>query len=313
MQDIKCPDCKSKSFIKKGRRKRSYRVVQLYRCKVCGKTFTASTFQNKMYPARIVFDAINYYYLGHTLDETRKKINKQYKLKTGKTTIYSWLKTYKELTPISSVRKNFGYFDKILFTKQFEHENLDYEFMYHKYKLDVLVRKPFPNLTKYLLRFKKGCPDEFFEIGERCSQPKFSINIKSHKSSNLACKMALFAVNAKKNNRERHYLVEKFMIVNDKATIACEVPIWYWEKSIDSGVTGHIDILQVRRGNVFILDYKPGAAKDKKAAQQLYHYAVALSFRAKVPFEKIRCAWFDEDVYFEYSPSEADVKLIKAK
>ena len=125
--------------------------------------------------------------------------------------------------------------------------------------------------------------------------------------------MAAFAISARRNNRERHNLVEKFMLVNDTATIACEVPVWYWEKSIDSGITGHIDLLQVRGGNVVILDYKPGARADRKAAQQLYHYAVALSFRAKVDFENIRCAWFDENNYYEYDPSKASASLIKWK
>ena len=36
------------------------------------------------------------------------------------------------------------------------------------------------------------------------------------------------------------------MLINDKATIACEVPVWHWEKEIYKGVTGHIDMLQVR-------------------------------------------------------------------
>ena len=73
------------------------------------------------------------------------------------------------------------------------------------------------------------------------------------------------------------------MLINDTATVACELPVWYWEKSIDSGVTGHIDMVQIRGGNVVIMDYKPGANRDRKAAQQLYHYAVAISFRAKIP------------------------------
>jgi len=49
---------------------------------------------------------------------------------------------------------------------------------------------------------------------------------------------------------------------------------------------------------------------DGKATQQLYHYAVALSFRARVSLENIRCAWFDKDSYFEYNPTKAKVTLI---
>lgn len=311
MENLKCPECSSKYIIKKGMRKGNFGVAQLYRCKECGTTFADKTFKHRTYPARVVYSAINYYNLGHTLDETSKLLNQKFKVKTSKTTVHSWLKTFQDICPISPIRTNFSFYDKVLFTKKFEHENLDYEFMYHKYKLDVLVRKRFPGLATYITRFENGCPDEFFEIGERCSQPKFTTKIKSKRRVNLACKMAGFAVQSKRNNRERHDLVEKFMIINDRATIACEVPVWYWEKSIDSGITGHIDILQERNNHVYILDYKPGAIKDKKAPKQLYHYAVALSFRAKIPFEHIRCAWFDDKAYYEYSPSEADVRLIK--
>ncbi len=87
----------------------------------------------------------------------------------------------------------------------------------------------------------------------------------------------------------------------------------YREKNIDNGVTGHVDILQVRNDKVYILDFKPDTAKDKKAAGQLYHYALALSFRTRIPLKQFRCAWFDQDVYLEYDPTKADVKPIVAK
>ncbi|HMA83261.1 MAG TPA: hypothetical protein VKP59_03435, partial [Candidatus Thermoplasmatota archaeon] len=47
-------------------------------------------------------------------------------------------------------------------------------------------------------------------------------------------------------------------------TVAVEVPVWYWEKRVGDGVTGHIDLLQIRNDMVYILDYKPKAAKEKK-------------------------------------------------
>ena len=100
--------------------------------------------------------------------------------------------------------------------------------MYHKYKLDVLVKRSYPDLAEFIVRFEKGCPDVFFEIGERCSKPRFKTEIKAKRRVNLACKMASFAVKAAEDNRKRHDMVEQFMIINDKATIACEVPVWYW-------------------------------------------------------------------------------------
>jgi hypothetical protein len=200
----------------------------------------------------------------------------------------------------------------ILFSikKSFEHENLDYEFMYHSYKLDSTVREQFPGLYRYIKNFEKGCPDVFFEVGKRCSKPSFKIHIKARKTNNLACKIADFAVKAASKNWDRHKTVERFMLINDKATIACEIPVWYWDTKVDNGVTGHIDMIQVRNNTIYILDYKPDASKDKKAKDQLYHYALALSFRTKLSLENIRCAWFDKKFYYEYSPAKVDFKRI---
>ncbi len=313
VSNLKCINCKGENVVKKGKRQRNFGSVQTYYCKKCGRSFVDKTFQNRTYPIRIVFDALNFYNLGYSYDETCKIINKKFKIRIYKSTIYYWIKKYQNYIFISSFRNKFLDYDEVLFTKRFEHENLEYEFMYHKYKLDVFARRRFPFLADYIVRFEEGCPDVFFEIGKRCSQPMFKVDVKVVFKKNLACKLAGFAAQAAKDNRERHSLVEKLMVINDKATVACEVPVWYWEKSIDDGVTGHIDILQVRGGNVYILDYKPGASKDKKAVQQLYHYAVALSFRAKIPFNRIRCAWFDERSYYEFNLAEADATLVKWK
>jgi transposase-like protein len=313
MNEIVCPKCKSKNVIKKGIRKTRFGLVQIYQCKKCIRLFRNKSLPYITYHPRIIYQALNHYNLGFSLQKTSSLINKQFKVKTSKTTIHSWVKKYQSLCPIVSFRNQYKNSGDVVFKKSFKHENLPYEFIYHKYKLHRYAARRFPALVSYIRGFEQGCPDEFFEIGERCSQPKFKVDVKVKSQVNLACRMADFAVCAKRNNRDRHSLVENFMIINDTATIACELPVWYWEKSIDSGVTGHIDMVQIRGGNVVILDYKPGAKRDRKAAKQLYHYAVALSFRGKVPFERIRCAWFDESGYFEYSPKLASAKLITWK
>ena len=76
---------------------------------------------------------------------------------------------------------------------------------------------------------------------------------------------------------------------------------------MDVGVSGHIDILQIRQGKIFILDLKPGAFKEneEKVTSQLYLYALGLSFRTKIPLSMFRCAWFDENDYYEFSPANA--------
>lgn len=262
-----------------------------------------------MHSPQVIYHALNCYNLGCTFLDSSKQVNKRFKVKTSKSTVHFWVRKFQNFCPAASIRKNFTGYNDVLFTKRFEHENLDYLFMYHKYKLDALARGCFSGLANYINSFESGCPDVFFEVGERCSKPIFDVQVKTNRQVNLACKMAAFAINATRKNMERHKIVERFMIINDTATIACEVPVWYWDKKIDAGITGHIDMIQVRNNLVYIVDYKPNASKDKKAANQLYHYASALSYRANVPLESIRCAWFDEDSYFEYVPADTRVKL----
>jgi len=81
---------------------------------------------------------------------------------------------------------------------------------------------------------------------------------------NNACKLASLALKAARNNRERHSIVENFMLINDSSTIACEVPIWLWEKNLDIGISSHIDTLQVRNGLVYILELQVFELADKK-------------------------------------------------
>ena len=113
-----------------------------------------------------------------------------------------------------------------------------------------------------------------FEGGERCSQIKLDVTVKKSKGRNQACRLAGLALQAvdDNRNRKRHEVVEEFMLINDTATVACEIPIWMWEKKLDVGVSGHIDLLQIRRGRIYILDFKPKAAREneQKVASQLY-------------------------------------------
>ena len=93
--------------------------------------------------------------------------------------------------------------------------------------------------------------------------------------------------------------------------MVCEVPVWFWEKNLNAGICGHIDILQVRNGLIYILDFKSDAEKEdvQKVASQLFFYASGLSFRTGIPLNNFRCAWFDDKAYFEFEPSKANVRF----
>lgn len=75
-------------------------------------------------------------------------------------------------------------------------------------------------------------------------------------------------------------------------------------------ITGHIDILQIRNGSVHILDYKPArSAKRDKPVSQLTIYALALSRLTGLRLFDFKCAWFDENAYFEFFPLHVVYKL----
>jgi len=71
--------------------------------------------------------------------------------------------------------------------------------------------------------------------------------------------------------------------------------------SLPKLITGHIDILQIRNGQIHILDYKPKAAKEQPI-DQLTLYAMALSRLTGLRLFEFKCAWFDEQDYFEFYP-----------
>jgi ATP-dependent exoDNAse (exonuclease V) beta subunit len=166
-------------------------------------------------------------------------------------------------------------------------------------------------LIGYLKNLKNKWLDDIFNKSERCSQLFTIVKIKKEEKYNHACKLADLALKSSRTNKERHSVVEKFMLVNDSSTIACEVPVWFWEKSLNAGICGHIDLLQIRQDKIYILDFKPGASRenDDKVASQLYLYASGLSFRTSIPLKEFRCAWFDDMVYYEFNPAESNIRI----
>ena len=78
-------------------------------------------------------------------------------------------------------------------------------------------------------------------------------------------------------------------------------------------LTGHIDLVQIRNGQVYILDYKPGASKERPI-EQLTWYALALSRLTGLRLFEFTCAWFDEKDYYQFYPLHVVKKLqTKAK
>ena len=298
-----CPKCKGKNIIKYGRSNHN----QLYFCKICKKKITANPLKNKSYSPQVIINAISYYNLGNSLIDTTKKVNRRFKVKVSKSTVHTWIHEFSDICTYHKIRDKIGhqYPGNIIHEYKFQHSGLSYNFCYHIPKVDIISRK-FPSIVYYLHSMEKRCPSDIFKENSRCSQLNLDNNIQTKKRYNQACRLSDLALKACKNNKERHHIVGHFMLINDEATIACEIPVWFWEKNMNEGICGHIDLLQIRNGKIYVLDFKPNAKKEKqsKVISQLYLYAQGLSFRTKLPLDMFLCAWFDNESYFEFSPTQ---------
>jgi ATP-dependent exoDNAse (exonuclease V) beta subunit len=76
-------------------------------------------------------------------------------------------------------------------------------------------------------------------------------------------------------------------------------------------LTGHIDLVQIRNGQIHLLDYKPNAAKEKPV-EQLTWYALAMARLTGLRMYDFTCSWFDEKDFFQFYPLHV-VKKLKSK
>ena len=203
-----------------------------------------------------------------------------------------------------------------------------YDFKYHRTKTDLLLTSDPANQKLdprrgYLDSIPNACPHELFlKETPRASQAKNSFPVHdvriTERHDNVAVESARFALQSVAKNKLRHETLQEFMLVNDSATVAVEVPIilshddiHHYRTKLSFNVplplkrgdvyTGHIDVVQIRNGQVHILDYKPDAAHIKPI-EQLMIYALALARRSHLLLYHFRCAWFDDRNYYEFYP-----------
>jgi len=306
-KEIICPHCNGKTVIKYGR----YKNAQLYYCKECHKRFVEKGLKYKTYSPQVILAAVTEYNLGNTLEAAARSVNRRFKVKTSKSSVHAWVHQFADICTYAKLRAAVvkRYTGKPTYAFSFYHSGLTYTFQYHLPKLEVLCTR-YPALIQYLKTMHSAYPPHFFKDDERCSQLMIDVAITRHERYNQACKLAELAVQTCARAGERHAAVEQFMLINDSSTVACEIPVWFWDKQLDRGICGHIDMVQIRQGKVFVLDYKPAASQEKeeKVASQLYLYASGLSLRTKIPLRLFRCAWFDDTVYYEFEPAQSMVK-----
>ncbi len=334
-----CPYCSSKDFVKRGTRKKKLEVVQLYLCRNCKRTFTAQFVKGKHYPTKLIIDAISIYNLGYGLEETCRLIKQRYGVNPGASTLNGWYAEYAPLCRYSRLRP-FGIKmfkpEEVVEEITLAHRQL-YRYRFHRAKMALALQdfkhRHFGPLKSYLEAVFTETPHQYFQDGRRMSEikTKFSkAQMIVRAKKNYANQLAEFVLQAVKDNKQRHEALQKFMLANDSVTVATEVPVYIRgedighmenELNFDIGemgeyenkdgkvlLTGHIDLIQVRNGQIHILDFKPNAAKEKPI-EQLTWYALALSRLTGLRMFEFKCAWFDEKDYFEFYPLHVVKKI----
>ncbi len=100
-----------------------------------------------------------------------------------------------------------------------------------------------------------------FLSGPRCSSLDIDHNTETKEKDNLTPGLTQLAFNSQPKNTEKtpHETVEEFFLINDSSTVATELPVFIDPQEIsfnvDEPITGHIDLIQIRYDNLYILDY----------------------------------------------------------
>jgi len=302
-ENVKCSHCGSKNIVHKGKRKTLRFSNQIYLCKNCGRHFSLK--QGKFDPL-LILHAVSAYNSNKSLSETVDLISKRFRVSISRMTILRWVKLHggPYLRLRNRLSEKYPEVDTMI-SKQFVHSGLVYSYTLHLHKLKEFCK--YEGLAKYLMDIDSWI-DKYFSSGMRCSQMKPVSSVDVEGKKNFLCDAADLAISACSELKERHSLVQKHLLSNDSCTIATEIPVYMWDK--DRGaICGHIDVLQIRFGKIWVVDFKPGAkfVDKNKVSAQLYWYSRALSFRSKIPLSEFRCCWFDSEVCFEFNPCNVKI------
>jgi hypothetical protein len=176
----------------------------------------------------------------------------------------------------------------------------------------------FPSLRSFLEDMHENCPPEPFFSGPRSSSIHAGpLPIYDQPKTHTRCEHTMQGLQVNANRfRERHEQVQVYMLENDDCTVAMEVPLWinYQEAGVfqelmtpDQFLSGHVDVLSIEDGLIWIWDYKPNAHKERWTHIQLSAYALMLSHRTGISLKQIRCGYFDGQSCFTFTPRQAHI------
>jgi hypothetical protein len=326
----RCLYCASADIVRAGKRYKQHEILQRWYCNQCAVSFSPRIAgKGSTYPLKVILETLCYFYQGHTIGQSTDYIRRRFGLTTHPRTISRWIAEYRDLTAYARLRDKINVQvppHRLIRSTRLHHKQV-YMYRIHQGKLDHITNgrehQSFQPIADYLTDMAENCPHHLFQAstdtGNRASQGKAAFNLDAVEikaKRNQACRMAELVLQTVTINKRRHDEIQRFMLITDSVTVAVEVSIILTADDIahmqrqlgfeipietETTLTGHIDVLQIRNGKIHILDYKPGAAKEKPITQ-LMVYALALSRRTGLRLYDFVCAWFDEQHYYEFYP-----------
>ncbi len=329
----RCPYCKSNKTIRKGQRKRKFGTVQMFSCKQCSRVFTPGTVKGKVFPVAFILDALSLYDQGFTTAACVRLLKERHGLDVSASAIQIWINEFASVCTYGRLRDQIRrvYSPQQVIRRAKLYHRQVYEYALHRGKLDVLLAPKSEHahlapIRGYLESMLLECPHALFRNTDRASTNKAKLDLSQTMISakqNQATRLASLVLPTVNDNYKRHETLQNFFLLNDSVTVAVEVPIFFLPDDLrhmqerlgfkipltmSEAITGHIDFLQIRNGAVHILDYKPDAPTNKPI-QQLTIYALALSRLTGLRLYDFKCAWFNQDGYFEFFPLHVVHKL----
>jgi PD-(D/E)XK nuclease superfamily len=323
----RCPNCRAKAVIKKGLRPTRHEARQRWGCTRCGHTFINQVTKHSPYPVKVIMEAIGRYNLGYSARETVRYLKGRFRIAVPQKTFRLWYTAHKPICTYHTIRAAITrrFEPAGLIEKHYLQHRQVYLYTLHHGKLEHLFAYPYHRAYEPIRAYLAAItghdfPHHLFTPDNPVRSSTYPVRLSATvtRKDNYATRLAALALQIAPNNKKRHETLQRFMLLNDSATIAVEVPIYLTPDDFayfhahgftfpfgEHPITGHIDFLQLRSGYLHILDYKPDAAKETHAVTQLTIYAMALSRRTGIPVKAFKCAWFDERDYYEFFPLPA--------
>ncbi len=299
-----CPTCNNnKQVIKAGIRQTKKGTIQRFYCKKCNTYFSNTTQPYTQYPLHVILYTLQLYNQGYPIQKAKTLTGRKYRYSPPIQTIYSWITKYQNTLGFLKLRKKYVVDPKeVTTTIRFNHQQL-YPFTIHNLKLN-LKSKQLPQLTRYINWIKRSLPTKIFLSGPRASQCNIDQKITINQKETIAPDLTKYALATQQKNQSAHDVVEQFFLYNDSSTVCTELPVFLNPKEtrlfdIETPLTGHIDIIQIRNNNLYIMDYKPNLRHPEQHTSQLTAYKQALHHRTRIPEENIIPCVFNEYSHYE--------------